>query len=86
MSRTLAASLAGAAAGFLAGYVGIAVVGAGRPEATDAAAITLFLGSFLAAAGAIAGAVIGGVADMREFHERNRCNKNQDESEKGGTP
>jgi hypothetical protein len=30
----------------------------------------LFLGSFLAGAGAIAGAVIGGVADLRECHKR----------------
>ena len=86
MSRAFVSSIVGAAVGFLAGCVGVGVAAAGRPESTDETAITIFLGSFLAAAGAIAGAVIGGVADLREFHERNRCTKDRDVAEKGGDP
>jgi hypothetical protein len=66
MSRTLLCSLAGAGVGFLLGAVGVAIASDGQ-AGRDTAAITLFVGSFLAGMGAIAGAVIGGVADLREF-------------------
>ena len=66
MSRTLVCSLAGAGFGFLVGLVGVLITLGAEPT-RDAGAIILFLGSFLAGAGAIAGAVIGGVADLREY-------------------
>jgi hypothetical protein len=69
MGRALVCSLAGAGIGFLLGCVGVGIV-TGGVEARDTGAIILFLGSFLAGAGAIAGAVIGGVADLREFFIR----------------
>jgi hypothetical protein len=62
MKRALVCSLVGAGVGFLVGCVGVAIV-TGGDAARDTAAITLFLGSFLAGAGAIAGAVIGRAAD-----------------------
>ena len=66
MSRTFVCSLVGAAVGFLVGCVGVRIATGGE-TARDTGAVILFMGSFLAAAGAIAGAVIGGVADLREF-------------------
>lgn len=69
MSRALVCSLAGAGVGFLAGCAGV-IIASGARAGTDTAAVTLFVGSFLAGAGAIAGAVIGGVADLREFYTK----------------
>lgn len=65
MSRTLASSIAGACVGFFTGFVGVIVI-VGTEPTSDIRPIVVFLGSFLAGAGAIAGAVIGGVADLRE--------------------
>jgi hypothetical protein len=61
MGRTLLCSLAGAG-------VGCAVVRivAGTQPVTDTGPAMLFVGVFLA----IAGAIIGGVADLREFYTR----------------
>ena len=69
MGRTLLCSLAGAGVGFLVGFVAVCVA-VGTQPARDAGAIILFVGVFLAGAGAIAGAIIGGVADLREFFRR----------------
>jgi hypothetical protein len=69
MGRTLLCSLAGAGAGFLLGYAGVCIAAGAEPK-SDTGAIILFVGSFLAGAGAIAGAIIGGVADLREFFTR----------------
>ena len=69
MSRSFVGSLAGDGIGFLVGCVGVSIASGGE-SARDTGAIILFVGSFLAGAGAIAGAVIGGVADLRVFFER----------------
>jgi hypothetical protein len=69
MSRTLVCSLAGAGVGLLVGCVGV-IIASGAQAGSDTAAVTLFVGSFLAGTGAIAGAVVGGVADLREFFTR----------------
>ena len=69
MSRTLLCSLAGAGVGFLVGFAGVSMT-LGPQSASDAAAVILFFGSFLAGTGAIAGAIIGGVADLREIVRR----------------
>jgi hypothetical protein len=66
MSRAFVGSLVGAGVGFLAGCLGVNIASGGT-VASDTAALTLFVGCFLAGTGAIAGAVIGGVADLREF-------------------
>jgi hypothetical protein len=66
MGRTLFCSLVGAGVGFLVGYAIVRVTSGAQP-ASDATAIVIILGSFLAGTGAIAGAIIGGVADLREF-------------------
>jgi hypothetical protein len=63
MGRTLACSLAGAGTGFLAAFVIVQAM-TGASPARDTAAITLFVGTFLAGTGAIAGAIIGGVAEF----------------------
>ena len=62
MRHRLLGSLIGAGAGYLLGFVAVAIMSGGQPP-HDAAAIILFVGSFLAGTGAIAGAVIGGGAD-----------------------
>ena len=69
MGRTLVSSLAGAGVGFLVGIAGVYMVSGSQP-ARDTGAVILFVGAFLAGAGAIAGAIIGGVADLREFFTR----------------
>lgn len=69
MSRSLVGSVAGAGIGLLVGFVGV-IVATGGEAARDTAGIILFVGSFLAGAGAVAGAVIGGVADLRESCKR----------------
>jgi hypothetical protein len=66
MIRTLLCSLAGAAAGFFVGFVGVCLA-AGKPPAGDIGFAILIVSVFLAGAGAIAGAISGGVADLREF-------------------
>ncbi len=66
MIRTLLCSLAGAGAGFLVGLLAVRLT-AGPQPAGDTGPVILFVGVFLAGAGAIAGAIIGGVADLREF-------------------
>lgn len=57
MSRLLIYPFAGAACGALAAMIVVPLVGGAN---SDIAAITLFVGTFLAGAGAIAGAVIAG--------------------------
>lgn len=76
MSRTLFSSIAGAGVGFLVACLGVLIT-LGTEPTRDAGAIILFLGSFLAGAGAIAGAVIGGVADLRES-----CTKKDQDSDR----
>ena len=70
MSRSFVGSLAGAGVGFLVGFVSV-IIASGGESARDTGSIILFVGCFLASAGAIAGAVIGGVADLRELFKRN---------------
>ena len=73
MGRTLLCSLAGAGAGLLVGFAiafAIIRITAGPQTPPDSGAVCVFVGVFLAGAGAIAGAIIGGVADLREFLTR----------------
>jgi hypothetical protein len=72
-------SLAGAIFGFFVGWIGVAIVTGGE-AGRDTAAIALFLGSFLAGAGAIAGAVVGSVADLREFFAKKDNTANRETS------
>jgi hypothetical protein len=60
MGRMLLYPFAGAGIGFLVAFVIVRMM-AGEPPPSDTAAITLFVGTFLAGTGAIAGAIIGGV-------------------------
>ena len=70
MGRTLLCSLAGAGAGFLVGFA-VVLMAFGVPlAARDTGPAALFVGVFLAGAGAIAGAIIGGVADLLAFFRR----------------
>jgi hypothetical protein len=59
MGRTLIYPFAGAVIGFLAAFVIVPMMAG---SASDTAAITLFVGTFLAGTGAIAGAIVGAVA------------------------
>jgi hypothetical protein len=60
--------LAGAALGFLTALILVTVmVGGASPGET--AAITLFVGAFLAGCGAIAGAILGGLASLKRRQE-----------------
>ena len=72
MARTLLCSLAGAGAGFLVGLVFVLLLRmtAGAQPLADLAAISIFVGGFLAAAGAIVGAIIGGVSDLLAYFSR----------------
>jgi len=72
MVRTWLYSFAGAGVGFLVGFVLVLLVRmtAGAQPPSDMAAVTLFLGGFLAGAGAVAGALIGGVADLLAYFRR----------------
>ncbi len=69
MRRTLLCSLAGAGAGFFAGFVIVElfIQILARETVPDNTGMVLILGVFLAGAGTIAGAIIGGVADLKEF-------------------
>lgn len=69
MLRTLLGSLAGAAIGFFVAVVAVQIAAGGQPG-SDVGPATLFVGVFLAGAGAIAGAIIGGVADLLAFFRR----------------
>jgi hypothetical protein len=72
MLRTLACSLAGAATGFLVGFLGMsAILSIAEGGDKDTLAASLFVGVFLTGAGAIAGAVIGGVADLLAYNKKN---------------
>ena len=71
MVRTALSSFAGAGIGFVAALVIVGVM-AGPSPARDTAAITLFVGTFLAGTGAIAGAIVGGVAEYFDRTERMR--------------
>jgi hypothetical protein len=73
MVRTLIGSVAGAGTGCFVAVVAVQIAAGGQPG-SDAGPVTLFVGVFLAGAGAIAGAIIGGVADLVAFFKR----KNQD--------
>ena len=73
MVRTLLGSLVGAGAGFVAGFLVIVVLAAASREGgggSDVLPLCVFVGVFLAGAGAIAGAVIGGVADLLAYFRR----------------
>ena len=63
MGRTLLGSLAGAGIGFVVACALIAWLSGGE-RGSDTRAITLFVGTFLAGAGAIAGAIVGAVAEL----------------------
>jgi len=76
MIRALLCSLAGAGSGFLVGCVTISLAAGPQPTG-DTGPVILFVGVFLAGAGAIAGAIIGGAAELREFFTR----KNQAQRE-----
>ena len=58
MRRASLCSLAGACAGFFVGFAVVSLAAGAEPP-SDTGAITLFVGTFLAGAGAIAGAIIG---------------------------
>jgi hypothetical protein len=62
MARTAMCSFAGAAIGILLAFIMVHIASGGMPG-SDTAAITLFVGTFLAGTGAIAGAVVGGMAE-----------------------
>lgn len=71
MVRTLAGSLVGAGAGFLAGFLGMtAVLSMMEEGGKDTLAVSIFVGVFLTGAGAIAGAVIGAVADLLAYYRK----------------
>jgi hypothetical protein len=71
MFRTLTGSLVGTAAGFVIGYVAIfSILRAVYGIQSDTVPFCLFVGIFLAGAGAIAGAVTGGIADLRAHSRR----------------
>jgi hypothetical protein len=77
MSRSFVGSLTGAGIGLLLGFVGVGVASGGE-SARDTGAIVLFVGSFLAGAGAIAGAVIGGVSDVRKLlHKQDETSEHE---------
>jgi hypothetical protein len=69
MVRTWLNSLAGGAVGFLVGAIIVSMMSRGHPD-SDTTAITLFVGVFLAGAGAVAGAIIGGAADLLEHFKK----------------
>jgi uncharacterized membrane-anchored protein YhcB (DUF1043 family) len=69
MVRTWLYSFAGAGVGFFVGFVLVRMMSGAQP-ASDTGFIILFMGGFLAGAGAVAGAIIGGVADLLEFFKR----------------
>ena len=71
MGRTCLCSFAGAGIGFLAGLAIVGMMCGGSPS-RDTAAITLFVGTFLAGCGAIAGAICGGVAEYLHRSDRAR--------------
>jgi branched-subunit amino acid ABC-type transport system permease component len=65
-------SFAGAGVGFLAGLLLILLLSrtTGPQPPSDTGPAALFVGVFLAGAGAVAGAVVGGVADLLAFFRR----------------
>jgi hypothetical protein len=68
MYRTLTGSLVGSGAGFILGYLAMCLVlTAVYGVQSDTVPICLFVGVFLAGAGAIAGAVTGGIADLLAY-------------------
>jgi len=69
MGRTSLCSFAGAGIGFLAACLLVQMMTGGAPS-RDTAAITLFVGTFLAGTGAIAGAIAGGMAELRARADR----------------
>jgi hypothetical protein len=69
MVRTWLYPVAGAGVGFLVGLLLVQMMAGGQP-ASDTVAVTLFVGVFLAGAGAVAGALTGGAADLLEFLRR----------------
>jgi hypothetical protein len=76
MVRTCLCSLAGAGVGFLAGLALIPIL-AVAGGASDTKVVGIFIGVFLAGAGAVAGALIGGIADLIAFF-RTRDNATRD--------
>jgi hypothetical protein len=82
MGRAGICAFAGGVIGFFAGCVIVrAMVGASPPS--DTAAITLFVGTFLAGTGAIAGAISGGVAEFFRRAERARESRTERGSDFG---
>jgi hypothetical protein len=65
-------SIAGAGIGFLAAVVLVAIMTGTQTPPSDTWAITLFVGTFLAGAGAIAGAICGGFAEYFKRIEQAR--------------
>ncbi len=71
MVRTVICAVVGAGAGFVAGSLGFgAVLGIAGGIHADTFVASVFVGVFLAGAGAIAGAVIGGTADLLGYLKR----------------
>jgi hypothetical protein len=79
MGRTGLCSIGGASIGFLVGAMLVRMM-AGPEPASDTAAITLFVGTFLAGTGAIAGAITGGVAECSKRTKQAREAQAQRES------
>ena len=73
MGRTLLYPFAGAGIGFLVAFVFVRMM-AGPSPPSDTAAITLFVGTFLAGTGAIAGAILGGA---ESFTRRRQADEEQ---------
>ncbi len=80
MARALVGSLIGAAIGYFAGYLGVALVAGNYPSA-DIGVPVLCVGSFLAGTGAIAGAIVGGVTELREASGRKNQARSDGETE-----
>ncbi|MDP1795865.1 MAG: hypothetical protein Q8K78_00205 [Planctomycetaceae bacterium] len=76
MNRFLLYPFAGVAIGVLAAVVIVPIIGG---AAHDTAAITLFVGTFLAGSGAITGALIG-LADLLLRTDRTRLTRDHDGS------
>jgi hypothetical protein len=67
MLRTLLCASAGAGVGFLAGFLLVLVAATSAGATGDISAAAIFLGGFLAGAGAVVGALIGGVAELLAY-------------------
>lgn len=68
MRRAWVYPFAGGGIGFLVGFAIVQVM-AGAAPSSDSSATTLFVGTFLAGAGAIAGAITGAVESFRSSQQ-----------------